>query len=170
AGGAAARQAAEDRERLRQLLENTVVIERRPYFINFIPFGAGQFQNGHRRKGIALFVSQAALAGTSMGLFWWQVSAFGFSGSVAPDRIDTVNRVQALQLTTGGLCLALMAYGIIDSLIYYQSATRVPADPSLLPQLSGTRRGPGPTPARAGLRLVPMAGPSSAGMLMSLEF
>src|SRR5690606_37043216 len=43
---------AEERARLRRILENMIVIERKPYYINFVPFGAGQVQNGHDAKGI----------------------------------------------------------------------------------------------------------------------
>ena len=63
------RRVAEERDRLRKALENLVVIEKRPYYINFVPFGAGQFQNGHTRKGILFFSGELAFGGTSAGIF-----------------------------------------------------------------------------------------------------
>ncbi|ACY16248.1 tetratricopeptide repeat protein [Haliangium ochraceum] len=128
-----ARKLAEERARLRELLENMIVIERKPYYINFVPLGAGQFQNGHDEKGIALFVSQAILGGTSAGLWVWQVGSYGYNGVVPKEDINTVRRVQEIQVVTGVACIGLMVAGIIDSLIHYESTTRRPADESLIP-------------------------------------
>ena len=41
--------------------------EVRPYYVNLIPFGAGQFQNGQRCKGLAFAISEATTAGLSAG-------------------------------------------------------------------------------------------------------
>ena len=128
-----ARALAEERDRLRQAIENMIVIERRPYYINFVPFGAGQFQNGQDGKGIAFFVSQAVLGGASAGLWVWQVGKYGYNGTVPKDEVDTVRRLQQVQIATGLACVGLMVGGIIDSLISYESTTRRPADESLLP-------------------------------------
>ncbi len=130
---AEARALAEERDRLRLALENMIVIERKPYYINFVPFGAGQFQNGQNKKGIFFFVSQALFGGASMGLWTWQVSTYGLNGAVPLDEVDRVFYVQQAQIATGAACIGLMVWGIIDSLIYYESTTQRPADESLLP-------------------------------------
>lgn len=159
-----ARALAEERDRLRQAIENMIVIERRPYYINFVPFGAGQFQNGHDGKGIAFFVSQAVLGGTSAGLWVWQVGKYGYNGTVPKDEVDTVRRLQQVQIATGLTCVALMVGGIIDSLISYESTTRRPADESLLPDdLEPRQRG-----QQSAWKLAPS--PLGVGVVMSWGF
>lgn len=159
-----ARALAEERDRLRQAIENMIVIERRPYYINFVPFGAGQFQNGHDGKGIAFFVSQAVLGGTSAGLWVWQVGKYGYNGTVPKDEVDTVRRLQQVQIATGLTCVALMVGGIIDSLISYESTTRRPADESLLPDdLEPRQRG-----KQSAWKLAPS--PLGVGVVMSWGF
>ncbi|MCG8417792.1 MAG: hypothetical protein MJE77_07595 [Proteobacteria bacterium] len=171
-----ARAEAVARERLRQLLENTIVLERRPYYINFIPFGAGQFQNGQSGKGIAFFVSEMVTGGVSLGLFAWQVSKYGYNGTVPDDEAGTVRRVQQAQIVAGGLCLAIMAWGILDSLRNYQSTTRVPADESLLPddlkpdKLKPKKRQRDRDNLTSSFRIAPSIGPTSGGLVMTLEF
>lgn len=150
-----ARALADERARLRRILENMVVIERKPYFINFVPLGAGQFQNGHDGKGIFLFVSQAITGGASMGLWVWQVGKYGYNGTVPKDEVNTVLWVQRAQLTSGLTCIGLMVAGIIDALIHYESSIRRPADESLIPddlkpRLQGERSSWKLAPAPAG--------------------
>lgn len=161
---AEARALAEERDRLRKAIENMIVIERRPYYINFVPFGAGQFQNGHDGKGIALFVSQSILGGASAGLWVWQVGKYGYNGTVPEDEVSTVRRLQQIQVSTGLACLALMVGGIIDSLIHYESSTRRPADESLLPANLKPRK-PG---ASSSWTVAPW--PSGSGVGISWEF
>ncbi len=164
-----ARELAAERDRLRQAIENMVVIEQKQYFINFVPFGAGQFQNGQDGKGVFFFVSQSILGGTSFGLWVWQVGKYGYNGSVPRDEVDTVFRLQQVQIVTGLACLGLMVGGIIDSLINYDAVTRRPADESLLPDdvKSLPPRQPS-TSKRSKWRLVPA--PVGTGAAISWEF
>lgn len=160
------RRLAEERDRYRRALENLVVIEKRPYYVNFIPFGAGQFQNGHTRKGIFFFVSQAVLGGTSAGIFLWQWGKYGIGGSVPPLEQPTVRNLQTVQVITGSLALGIMAWGIIDALIYYKPTQRTAADPSLLPDDFVPPGAPAPT----SFRLIPFASPEGGGVSLSWEF
>ena len=49
-------------------LPPTVVrYERHSFAVNFVPFGAGQFQNGQRRKGWLFFGAEAVLGAVSVG-------------------------------------------------------------------------------------------------------
>lgn len=163
------RRLAEERDRYRRALENLVVIEKRPYYVNFIPFGAGQFQNGHTRKGIFFFVSQAVLGGTSAGIFLWQWGKYGIGGLVPTiEEQRTVQRLQYVQIATGSLALGIMAWGIIDALIYYEPTQRTAADPSLLPD-EFVPPGPGVPPASS-FRLIPFASPEGGGVSLSWEF
>lgn len=124
------RQIAEERDAYRQALENMYVVERRNYFVNFVPFGAGQFQNGDTEKGVAFAVSQGLLGGTSMAMFALQELQYN---PYSPDEVDTINRIRLVQLTTGGLSLAVMAWGIIDALANYEPTIERRPDESLMP-------------------------------------
>ncbi len=112
---------ADERDALRERLANTVIVEKRPYYINFVPFGAGQFQNGHRRTGLIFFTSQLALGGTSATLFSYQVVKYGIGGSVPPDELKRVNNIRKTQVVTGAACLVSMAAGIVHALIHHES-------------------------------------------------
>jgi len=115
------RQAEADRLKLlasqgRVVIERTVV--EHPYWINFIPLGAGQFQNGQRVKGFVVLGSQAALAalslGTGLGVY------FGYSGRpLNREEYDTARTLSVVQVASAALCGALVAYGIIDALVYH---------------------------------------------------
>ena len=79
--GAGGRTPAARAERLR--MPPTVVrYERHSFAVNFIPFGAGQFQNGQRRKGWLFFGAEAVLGAVSVGAF---ATNFGLYG-LAPHR------------------------------------------------------------------------------------
>lgn len=162
-----ARALAEERDRLREALANMTVFEQKSLFINFVPFGAGQFQNGDKLKGIAFFASELVLGGLSAGAWYWQVEKYGLSGRVPNEEVGTVQKVQYLQLGTGIAFFVVTAGGIIDALLNYEPITRLPADESLLPDdLKLRPRGP----KQSGLHLIPTAGPSGGGILMSWEF
>ena len=66
---------AELARRSSQVLERR--IERRSFLINFVPFGAGQFQNQQRRKAWVFFATEAALAATSIAAFVTNFSLYG---------------------------------------------------------------------------------------------
>jgi hypothetical protein len=42
-------------------------VQERIYLFNWMPFGAGQFQNGHKAKGTAIAAAEFALAGVNLG-------------------------------------------------------------------------------------------------------
>ena len=173
---AARKRAAADSERLRlaqeraaykKALKNLVVIEKRPYYINFIPFGAGQFQNGESRKGVFFFVSETMFGGTSAGLFLWQAFKYGLGGRVPQEDAGLVRRVQQIQVVTGGVALGLMAWGIVDSLIHYKPSIQRKADESLLPD---RLRFPSKNTPRSNLTIAPAASPTSAGAVVRWTF
>jgi tetratricopeptide (TPR) repeat protein len=164
---AEARRLADERDRLREALETMVVIERKPYFINFVPLGAGQFQNGHNTKGVIFFASEVLLGGTSMALWLVQVGKYGFYGVVPDDEANAVRRMQQIQIASGVACLVLMGAGIADALIYYKSVARRPADESLLPD--DFKITP-PKKQGSTLKILPTPAPSGAGVVMSWEF
>jgi tetratricopeptide (TPR) repeat protein len=166
------RELAEERDRLQAALENLVVIERRPYWINFLPLGAGQFQNGQKNKGTAFFISEAVLGGTSIGIFVWQWQKFGFGGQVPLEDASLVRRMQQIQITTGLSALGIMAWGIVDALINYEPTTQLKADESFLPTDFNKPLPKNETKGESdsSLQLVPIVGPHGGGLGLSLEF
>lgn len=159
------RQVAEERDAYRRALENMYVVERRNYFVNFVPFGAGQFQNGQTRKGVAFAVSQGILGGTSMAMFALHELQYN---PYQPDEIDTINRIRMIQMSTGGLALALMAWGIIDALAHYEPTIERRPDESLMPDDF-----PDFDPdisARSPFRLSPTVSPRGGGLSATWEF
>ncbi len=59
-----------ERERLEAMQRPPRVLERRSYWVNFVPFGAGQFQQGRTKAGVALAASEGLLAAASVFSFW----------------------------------------------------------------------------------------------------
>jgi hypothetical protein len=119
-----------------------IVYERRSYAINFVPFGAGQFQNGQRRKGWMFLGVEAGLAAVSVGAFATNFALYGLEPRRAcldPQPIDSTgtpipcpaNRIDhsaeqtstwllRTQVISGGLFFAVAAWGIVDAVRHYQ--------------------------------------------------
>jgi len=103
-----------------EYLVRTVV--KRNFWINLAPFGAGQFQNGQRAKGFALLGLQAGLGALSLGTYLGQ--RFGYEdGEVSGDDWNTAQGLRYTQIISGSLCLAVIAYGIIDAIAFYKPET-----------------------------------------------
>ena len=161
-----------DREQCEKLRAGPTVIEKRfgrnSFLINFVPFGAGQFQNGHRGKGWAFLAVQASLAAASVAALTTNFAVYGFrpkrgcrydSGAMPcpPQDIDHTdeNRSRWLlrtQVATGAAFFAAVAWGIVDALYYFQPEILLAPAPSgqatarvprLVPVLLGDALGPG---------------------------
>lgn len=163
---------AREREAVQRFLASAVVVEKRNYLLNFVPFGTGQFQNGHRRKGIAFAISEGVLAGSSVGLFSYQLLRYGLSGQVPRDEVDTVRNIQILQVAAGAAFYGVYIWGVIDALANYEPAVRRELDPATEEELEklyreGGERPPAPT---SSLRILPILGPDTAGAALSWEF
>jgi hypothetical protein len=177
-----------EREKYRQMLAAMVVVEKRNYWINYIPFGAGQFQNKDTGKGIALATTQGITAAVSAGIFMYIAGTYGlFNGRVDPDDAAGVLRLQQIEIVSGAAFFALYAAGVVDSLIHYKpSVVRRPDESALPPELRRTdppRRAPDGSPETsppAGFeperspattfRLIPTPLPGGAGVSLSWEF
>jgi hypothetical protein len=105
-----------------------VRLEERVYLLNWMPLGAGQFQNGDRGKGAAIAAGQLVL-----GLV--NVSAIVFHNQIAEDRTRTcisgqpgcsrppysdsdrslLRQVEAAKYVSAALFWALYAYGVWDA-------------------------------------------------------
>jgi hypothetical protein len=143
AEAAAARQAREA-ERLRAETGLIYHYQHRAFAVNFIPFGAGQFQNGQRRKGWTFLGVEAALAGASLAAFTTNFALYG----VAPrrrctvattpcpvDKLDhsdeaTSTNLLRVQLVSGGLFFAVAIWGVIDAIQNYQADVLTGVEPA----------------------------------------
>ena len=111
--------------------------ERHSYLLNFVPFGAGQFQNGQRRKGWLFFGVETALAAISVGSFTSNFALYGANphrkclqpvdptDSCPRDRIDhsqeeTSRTLLRVQVISGGLFFAAAIWGVVDAVRHYQ--------------------------------------------------
>jgi hypothetical protein len=131
-------------------------IERRNPWGNFIPFGYGQFANGHRGKGTIFAISQGVFGGISFGLFAFQAVAYGIPSRIPPEDVDAVRTRQIVQIGTGGVFLLLYAWSVIDAFANEQ------------PKTTETRRERSIQPE--GARLTPYVGPDVVGLGASWEF
>ncbi len=111
----------------------TVLVQERIYLFNWLPFGAGQFQNGQTVKGTVIAASQVTLGVVNIVaiLVHNQIAGdpsrrcslqdatncsnppISDSDRVLLRRIDTVKYVSA------GLFWGLYAYGVIDAHLHY---------------------------------------------------
>jgi tetratricopeptide (TPR) repeat protein len=170
----AARARQRDREQCEKLRAGPTVVEKRfgrnSFAVNLIPFGAGQFQNGHRSKGWAFLAVEAGLAAVSVAALSTNFALYGThptrrclvdSGAAPcpPGDIDHTDEDRSRWLTrtqvaSGAAFFVAAAWGIADALYYYRPETPLalaPSDPSttkssvphLLPVLVGDAFGPG---------------------------
>jgi hypothetical protein len=161
---AEARALAQRAADLQAALDAMVVIEKRPYYINFIPFGAGQFQNGDNGKGLFFAISQGVTGGLSAGIWLYLVGEYGLPGKVPQEEATRALNLQRVEIVAGSVCLGLMAWGIVDSLLNYKPSVRQAPDPELLEKY----RKPKPPPATS-FRLEPTALPGGAGLTLTWE-
>lgn len=175
------RQSDIEEKRRREAYERSkngpTVVEKRylrnSFTVNFLPFGAGQFQNGQRRKGWGFLLGESALATVSVGAFATNFAVYGFrprrgcakpameaGGPCVADYRDQ-HRSEALtsvQLVSGGLFFAVAAWGIADAILNY--VPEVPVDPN-------TRS---PRPSSAQLRLTPVLDRKTVGAGLAFRF
>src|SRR5262249_17228198 len=144
------------REAYERAKNGPTVIERHmirnSFTVNFIPFGAGQFQNGQRKKGYAFLISESALAARSVGAFATNFAVYGFppkfpclqqtsTGPCVPDltnqhRSEMLTRVQVV---SGGLFFAVAAWGIADAILNFKPEVPDPTDYPLSQPTPATR-------------------------------
>jgi hypothetical protein len=150
-----------DKEECDKVRAGPTVIEKRvgrnSFAVNFVPFGAGQFQNGHRKKAWAFLVGESLLGAVSVGAFATNLAVYGFRpqracrydvGDVAcpTSAIDHTeeNRSRWLtrvQVASGAMFFATVAWGILDAIYFYQPETWLTlADKPKPSTISGTLR------------------------------
>jgi hypothetical protein len=162
-----------------QVLERRV--ERRSYVVNFIPFGAGQFQNQQHGKGWAFLGVEAGLASLSVAAYLINFATYGahpirpcIGGTPDPSQTSTApgvcppalidhsaenrsHKLLELQVASGATFFAVALWGAIDALRNYRpevslGETYVPA------QNAGA------------WRLTPTVDPTSRGAALAVTF
>jgi len=164
-----AKAAADERERLRQAIANLRVVESRQWWVNLIPFGAGQFQNGQSRKGIFFAATEAAAAGTSVAIFFYLTNKYGYGGQVPKTDAADVRLLQQAAIGADIVFYGVAIWGVVDSFRNYKANVEVdkssiPAD--LLAPDQKTR----PKPKhRTKVMFHPIPLPDGAGIALSWE-
>jgi hypothetical protein len=137
----AARARQRDSEQCEKLRAGPSVVERRfnrhSFAVNFVPFGAGQFQNSQRKKGWVFLGVEAGLATVSLAAFSTNLMLYGLrpkrgcrsdfgATPCPPEYIDHTdeNRSRWLlrtQIGSGVAFFGAAIWGILDALYYYRS-------------------------------------------------
>ncbi|QRN93148.1 hypothetical protein JRI60_28520 [Archangium violaceum] len=168
----------ERRRRVEELARQVTVreVEKRSYLVNFMPFGAGQFQQGRTSVGTLLAATEGALAVTSILSFFAYnslietgkvtVDAIGGPKDITYTYIPTSRKPQALvwkwlKWGSAGGFYAVYAAGVIDSLRYHQ-------DQVVQTHIETLPLAPQPAPPAARLNLHPT--PGGAGVGFTLAF
>ena len=133
------------REECEKVRAGPAIVEKRvgrnSFAVSFIPFGAGQFQNGQRGKGWAFLTTEAVLGAVSVGAFATNLAVYGLrpqrtcrwnvGDSVCPpEAVDHTDENRSrwltrVQVASGALFLGTMAWGIIDAIYYYRAETQL---------------------------------------------
>lgn len=161
---------ARERDLALKAVRNARVIEHRKLWVNFVPFGAGQFQNGQRRKAVAFAIGQAAFGATSMIAYGLQITRFGLGGSVPRDKVAEINRLQLIQIGAGAVTLGLMAWGIIDSLYHYKGKIERKADESEIEQMLRDMKRREERNKKSSFKLLPTPAPRGNGGSLVLQW
>ena len=129
------RELEDERERLRRMFENSRNFETRSWGVNFAPFGAGQFQNNHRTKGILVAAGEGVTAVTSLGVFLYLAGTYGLEAKVPIEDAASVRRLQQIQVGAGAAFFAIYAYSVIDGIVNFKPRVQVELDPQLREEL-----------------------------------
>ena len=176
------RKLADERERIRKYKESLVVVERRSFGVNFVPFGAGQFQNKQRVRGVLFAAGEGLTGAVSLGTFLYLAGKYGLNAKVPVLDGPGVRQLQQVEIGTGIAFFAIYAWGVVDALIHYKPSVQVEGDDSLLPPLRDPADEPRPPAAkktplrdRRGARLwdrihlAPIVQPGATGIGLSWE-
>ncbi len=117
AEAAARRRFLEERSREREATKPPVVrtVQRNHVALVFLPFGAGQFQNGDRATGWAIASIQLAAGATSVASYFAIESLRNDNGRFAPNDVRTARTLNTAKWVSAGVFYAAWLYGILDA-------------------------------------------------------
>jgi hypothetical protein len=131
----------------------------RSRLVTFLPFGLGQFQNGHTLKGVLLASGSGVALATNI-LSYSFLSALALSdGKYSKGDVPLAERLKITQYVSLGFFAATWIYGIIDANIYFESVTKNPVQ---------TEREENDVPSPATTGFFPMLSPSGGGLVFSV--
>ncbi|HVP69302.1 MAG TPA: tetratricopeptide repeat protein [Anaeromyxobacteraceae bacterium] len=121
-----------------------VIVQERVYIINFLPFGAGQFQNGDTTKGTILAVSQVLFGAVNLGAILAHNAiaqdpsrrctintATNCSNPPIPDSDRQIlNNLDIVKYVSAALFWASYAYGVADALVHYVPRVETEVSPT----------------------------------------
>ena len=180
----------------------TQIVERRisnhEYLVNWVPFGAGQFQNGEPFKG-SLIAAGEAVTGLASIVGFVVVANLQRCQSVPlpagsigeaeqtttecgipPESLNLAQNMDRVKWVAGGLFWSLVVYGIVDANVHYKPFVVLGERRIDAPKASDAQAGDAPTsePKHSApetllmprLRFAPWAGPDGAGATFTLQF
>jgi hypothetical protein len=157
---------AERRRRLGATCPPPTVVERRTIrnsrLVSFIPFGAGQFQNGHSRKGWGFFAAETVFGALSLGALTTNFVAYGFRPTLRCEQGGGGGRgncpqgyalssdrsrselLTKIQVTSGVLFFATAIWGVTDAVLNFEPEVVVTTPQPLPggPPISGSTDSP----------------------------
>jgi hypothetical protein len=121
-------------ERLRGLAEEHEIRTENSRLVASVPFGVGQFQNGHRGLGVALAMAQGLAAAASVGTFvrHQALANEAASESNRSDLLEQQRRLLTANWVSFGTFAVLAVAGIIDAQLRFVPA-KVTSKPRPLP-------------------------------------
>ncbi len=105
-----------------------VVRKYNPYFVNFIPFGAGQYQNGEAVKGTLFLTGEVVLLGLNVASYFVSDSLKGDDGLYSSDNAKMAREWRIVQYTALGALTVLAVGGIVDAVLNHREYVDVPIE------------------------------------------
>jgi hypothetical protein len=118
----------------------TITIEKRPFWVNFLPFGIGQFTQERTAWGVAFAVTEGVLAITSIVAYWaielLKVDLFEpYDGLLTNAEGRTLRGIpqssmaqrdawRIVKFTTGGAFYAAWLGGVVDAILHHTGDKR----------------------------------------------
>lgn len=115
---------AERTAQLLTLAKTERVVERHSRWTALLPFGVGQFQNGHDGLGLVLAVSQVSLLAASVTTFLLHDSLRGSSPEDVQSAIFAERAYRYTNRVSFGLFVVAAVGGIIDAQLRYRPSRR----------------------------------------------
>jgi len=165
------RRQSEREQEIANFWKNTRFVETHQYYLNFMPFGAGQFQNHDRWAGIGFATGEAATLATSLGIWFYLTDKYGINcpKCVATADAPSVLRMQQVEVVSAGAFFLIYGASILHALYHYQPQTDLKGDPSLLPPDLRTVEPAKKTSFRDRIHVGPMWTPSGVGVGIGWE-
>jgi hypothetical protein len=164
--------AAAERERLRQAIKNLRIVENRPFWVNFMPFGAGQFQNGDTKLGIFFAATEGAAAATSATIFIYLVNKYGYNGQVPKDDAGDARLLQQIAIGADVVFYVTAFAGVVHAIHRYKRQKVLDpssVDEDLLDPDQKTKPKPKPKTSSS-IFFHPIPIPDGAGAALTWEF